>query len=138
MFAPGALLAVAWLTLLARASAPHPFLGFEPRNAVEAAAFRDGGALVRRVQAGEDPNRPDTVRAGVFGLQPVVLTPIEAAAAEQRPEIIQLLIDLGASPDAQVWTRAWCASEDSSTRAVLDHHRPADVHPECPAPRGDH
>jgi hypothetical protein len=133
MFAPVATVAVAWLMLLTRPAGQHPFFGLQPSNLVEAAAFRDGGALVRRVEAGEDPNRPDTVRAGIFGPQPAALTPLEAAAAQRRAEIVNLLINLGAAPDARVWTRAWCISEDADVRAVLDRHRPADAEPGCAA-----
>ena len=44
------------------------------------------------------------------------LTPIEAAAATREREMVQLLLDLGASPDATVWQRAFCIS-DADERA---------------------
>lgn len=136
IFAIAGVLAVVWLAIVARGVDRHPFLGIEPRNLAEAAAFRDGAAVVRRVQAGEDLERPAVVRAGIIGPEAVELTPLEAAAAQRRPEVIQLLMALGAAPDAQVWRRAWCISGDADVRALLDRHRPADAHPECPHAEG--
>jgi hypothetical protein len=131
MFVPSTVLAGAWLALVPRGSGEHPFLGFAPDNLAEAAAFRDGGAIVRRIEAGEDPNRPAAVRAGVIGDDAVVLRPLEAAAAQLRPEIVQLLIDVGASPDAEAWTRAWCAGNDANVRIILARHRPSEARPDC-------
>ena len=130
MLVPPAVLAAVWLTIVI-AAPRHPFIGIEPHNAAEAAAFRDGAALVRRIHAGEDPNGPATVRGGIFGREPVVLTPLEAAAAQDRPEVIELLMDLGARPDAHVWTRAWCISDEPDVRSMLDRYRPVDAHAEC-------
>ena len=98
---------------------------------MEAAAFRDAGAVVRRIDAGEDPNRPGEVRARVIFPESTTLTPIEAAAVSRQAEMIQLLLDLGASLDANVWQLAWCISDEPGVRSVLALHRPAGTVDDC-------
>ena len=127
---------IAWLAVLAMTgvSGHHPILDLQPRNLSEAAAFRDSGAIVRRVNAGEDPNRPGEVRAGVILPATATLAPIEAAAASRQAETVQLLLDLGASPDADSWQRAWCISDFSDVRSLLELHRPDGALDECVEP----
>ena len=130
---PPILGAIAWLTVLAIAGTTgiHPVLDLQPRNLSEAAAFRDSGALVRQVDAGEDPDRPVEVRAAVILSEPDTLAPIEAAAASREVTMVQLLLDLGASPDAETWRRAWCISDAQSVRDLLALHRPEGALEEC-------
>ena len=123
--APVVAMACAWLAVLALAgTGPHPIWSLDAQNLAEAAAFRDGGALVRFVEAGEDPRQPGVVRPGVIADEAMTLTPIDAAAIAKRPEIVQLLFDLGLSLDAASWTQAWCLATDRGVRAVLQAHRP--------------
>ena len=61
----------------------------------------------------EDPDRPGEVRAGVIVPDAATLTPVEAAAVSGHAEMLQLLIDLGASLDANAWQRAWCVGGNS-------------------------
>ena len=130
---PPILLAIAWLAILAIAgiTGRDPIWNLQPRNLSEAAAFRDTGAVVRRIEAGEDPNRPGEVRPGPILPESATLTPVEAAAASRHFEMVQLLIDLGASLDANVWQRAWCISDASEVRSVLASHRPAGAAENC-------
>ena len=130
---PPILVAIAWLAVLTIASVTggHPIWNLQPRNLVEAVAFRDAGAVVRRVDAGEDPNRPGEVRPRVIFPESTMLTPIEAAAASRQAEMIQLLLDLGASLDANVWQLAWCISDEPEVRSVLGLHRPAGTVDDC-------
>ena len=127
---------VAWLVVLALAGATgsHPIWGLQPRNLAEAAAFRDVGAVVRRVEAGEDLNRPGEVRARVILPSATTLAPIEAAAASREAGTVQLLFDLGASPDADSWRRAWCISDATDVRTLLALHRPDGALEECVEP----
>lgn len=133
---PPILLAVAWLAVLAIAglTGRDPIWTLQPRNLSEAAAFRDAGAVVRRIDAGEDPNRPGEVRPGPILPESATLTPVEAAVVSRHPEMIQLLLELGASLDANAWQRAWCISDDSDGREVLAAHRPADANEDCAEP----
>ena len=86
---------------------------------------------MRRIDAGEDPNGAGEVRPGVILPESATLTPLEAAAASRQAEMVQLLLDLGASLDANVWQRAWCISDASSVRSVLASHRPAGAVENC-------
>jgi hypothetical protein len=133
---PPILGAIAWLVVLAMTgvSGQHPIWDLQPRNLAEAAAFRDSGAVVRRVAAGEDPNRPGEVRAGVIRPVSTTLVPIAAAAAIREAGMVQLLLDLGASPDADAWQRAWCISDAADVRSLLALHRPEGTLEECVAP----
>lgn len=123
---PPILVFTGWTAMLAIAAVTghHPIWSLEPRNLPEAVAFRDAAAVVRRIDSGDDPNRAAEVRGGVVLDDTTSLTPIEAAAAARQGEMVQLLLDLGASPDATVWQRAWCISDASAVREVLEAHRP--------------
>lgn len=131
--APPICAAILWAAMLAVAglTGQHPVWDLRPRNLAEAAAFRDGGAVVRLVERGDDINRPEEVRAGVVLREPATLTPIEAAAAARQREMVQLLLDLGASLDAPVWQRAFCISDADSVRDLLASHRPPGARDEC-------
>jgi len=130
---PPVLAFAGWIIVLATAAVTgrHPIWSLEPRNLPEAVAFRDAGAVVRRIERGEDPNRAAEVRAGVVLSETARLTPIEAAAAARQGEMVQLLFDLGASPDAIVWQRAWCISDASAVREVLEANRPPGATEDC-------
>jgi hypothetical protein len=122
-----------WMAVLAITAVDgrHPLWSLEPRNLPEAVAFRDAAAVVRRIERGDDPNRAAEVRARVVLDETARLTPIEAAAASRQGEMVQLLLDLGASPDATVWQRAWCISDASAVREVLEAHRPPGATEAC-------
>jgi hypothetical protein len=132
---PPVLAFVWWIAVLAAAfmTGRHPVWNLQPRNLPEAVAFRDPAAAVRRVEAGEDPNAAAAVREGIVLSDAAVLTPIEAAAAARQGELVQLVLDLGASPDAGAWQRAWCISDASSVRDVLSAHRPPAARDDCAA-----
>ena len=131
----GLLACVWWITMLALATLTgrHPIWSLQPRNLPEAVAFRDSAAVVRRVEAGEDPNAAADVRERIILSDAATLTPIEAAAAARQGELVQLVIDLGAAPDAGVWQRAWCISDATSVRDVLSAHRPPGARDDCAA-----
>lgn len=129
---PAVGLAVWWLAMLALAlSTVHPIWHVRPQNLAEAAAFRDGGAIVRRVRAGEDPSAPAEVRPGVISSTPLRLSPFEVAARERREEILRLLAHVGASPGAAVWTKAWCDTDNPEVREVLLPFRPQGAGTDC-------
>ena len=130
---PPVCVGILWMSVLAVATVTgqHPIWGLQPRNLSEAAAFRDGAAVVRLVGRLEDINRAADVRAGVTGGTRATLTPIEAAAATREREMVQLLLDLGASPDPIVWQRAFCISDGDGVRALLAEHRPQGARDEC-------
>ncbi len=122
-----------WAALLAAsaASGEHPLWPLQPRNLAEAAAFEDGAAVMRRVSAGEDLNRPGEVRGRVILPEAATLTPIEAAAITGQVEMVQLLIELGATPDDASWQRAFCMADDEGVRDLLATRRPSGARDEC-------
>ena len=94
--APGLLLSAVLALFLALAAATaHPMWRWEPLNLSEAAALRDAGEVARLLDEGRDPNRAYVVRAGLLSEQPLELTPMQAAEAARRDEIVQLLRDYG-------------------------------------------
>src|SRR6185436_3283180 len=82
----------------------HPFWLWEPLNLAEAAALRDRGEVARLLAEGRDPNATYLVRRGMVRDYQVQMTPMAAAVAARRDEIVQILLDGGAkphSPDAE-------------------------------------
>jgi hypothetical protein len=96
---PAALLALARVLFLVLAVWDvHPFWMSEPLNLAEAAALRDRGEVARLLAEGEDPNATYRVRRGFVRDHAVEMTPMAAATAARRDEIVQLLLDGGAKP----------------------------------------
>lgn len=122
---PPIVVAVAWLLVLVSwwTTGQHPIWNMAPRNVAEAAALRDGAAVVRRVGRGENPNDSGEIRPGILAQKALTLRPLEAAAAAREREMVELLLDLGAIFDGPLWQRAWCISDASSVREVLEAHR---------------
>jgi hypothetical protein len=100
--APGFLVAAATIVwLLMAAVDAHPFWPSEPLTLSEAAALRDGGEVARLLASGVDPNARYPIREGFLYSNAVVLTPVEAAQAAERPEIVAILVQAGATaPEA--------------------------------------
>jgi hypothetical protein len=97
--APAALLALTRVVFLVLAVwGIHPFWRWEPLNLAEAAALRDRGEVARLLAEGEDPNATYSVRRGVVRESAMQMTPMAAALAARRDEIVQLLLDGGAKP----------------------------------------
>lgn len=130
---PPICVAAMWVAMLgvSAITGTHPIWNQRPQNLVEAAILQDGAAVIRFVEQHQDINRPAEVRAGVMSRAARTLTPIEAAAATREPEMVQLLFDLGAAPDAVVWQKAFCISDADGVRERLAAHRPDGAADEC-------
>ena len=133
---PPTVTALAWVGALALTAltGTHPIWTVTARNLAEAAAFRDGGAVIRFIEAGADINQAGEVRGGIVVPNTAMLTPVEAAAAAREREMLQVLFDLGASPDAAVWHRAYCISDADSVRNLLESNRPTGAVEGCAEP----
>jgi hypothetical protein len=96
---PPALLALTRVAFLILAVwGVHPFWMSEPLNLAEAAALRDRGEVARLLAAGADPNATYRVRRGYVRDYAMQMTPMAAAVAARREEIVQILLDGGAKP----------------------------------------
>jgi hypothetical protein len=123
---PPILAIVAWLAVLSYSwtTGRHPIWTATPRNLAEAAALRDGAAVIRRFERGEGPNDAAEVRADILSHRAMTMKPLAAAAGARDREMVQLLLELGAVVDASVWQQAWCISNAPSVRDLLTTLRP--------------
>jgi hypothetical protein len=119
----------AWTTLLMLGAAigSHPLWRVEPLNLSEAAAMRDQAAVVQLIADGEDPYARREVRADLLFNQRAELTPIEAAIAGGRTEIVEIILFSSPRPSPAEWTRLRCLSDLEGAKNindVLDRYRP--------------
>ena len=124
---PGALVALWSLGLCAMTLAgPNPYWTQQPVNMSEAAALRDAATVVNLIRHGADPREPHPVRAGALFDHAVTMTPLEAAVAARRPEVVDVILSVR-PPDAAGWTGAACLARsvpDEDIRQVVAAHRP--------------
>jgi hypothetical protein len=74
----------------------HPLWRISDMNLAEAAATRDAASVVFLIRQGENPDIARFVRPGVLARGAVRITPLEAALAEERMEIVEVLLRHGA------------------------------------------
>lgn len=131
---PAIALAAASLAWTAGAAAGGGLWPARDETLSEAAATRNKAEAARLIAIGEDPNRPAGVREGLLpGVHSRIVTPLEAAVLARRPDMAQMLIDYGASLDAEQLRRLRCSSdrlEDRDVRAFLERLSP-DPWPDC-------
>jgi hypothetical protein len=111
-----------------------PVWNVEPLTLPEAAALHDNGEAVRLIMRGADPNKADAVRANFARNQAATLTPLEAAVAIRRADMVQVLLDNGASLDAGTWTRLFCFAnvvDAGEVRTLLNEQRPEHASDSC-------
>lgn len=126
--APALVLTVWTIVVLLRGAAgAHPLWSVEPVNLSEAAALRDQATVVQLIANGEDPYARREVRADLLFNDRTELTPIEAAIAAGRTEIVELILFSAHPPSAGDWTHLRCLSELEGAKdinTVLDRYRP--------------
>jgi hypothetical protein len=125
---PGVILAVVSLAMLTMAGAgAHPMWRTQQLNMSEAAALRDAATVLQLLRAGESPREPRDIRPGFFFEQGERLTPLEAAIAAERPEIVDVLLGAGEAGTSPEWMHARCLAERvraAEIERLLDAHRP--------------
>lgn len=133
---PGAVVAMLSLGLLATAiSGAHPLWREDAVNMSEAAALRDRATVVRLIRGGDDPRIRRLVRAGVLFDRAVSLTPLEAAIAAKRAEVVNVILS-AMVVDAATWREAKClllGIDEDDVYGVVDAHRPPEIRgePDC-------
>ncbi len=108
----------------------HPLWKANDVNMSEAAALRDRATVIRLIRNGEDPDERRPVRAGLVSTGRTMLTPIEAAMAARRPEVVEVLLWAANELDGPAWIRARCLAAmvpDAEIERVVDRYRPAGI-----------
>lgn len=93
----------------------------------EAAVLRDEAELLRQMRHGANPNTAAPVRRGMLSDQDYILTPLEAAIAARHAEVVQLLVENGATLDSQNVPRLLCLArigDATQIVALLESHSP--------------
>lgn len=85
----------------------------------EAAALKDAAVVVQLIERGADPNRPASVRAGIFKGEALTLTPLQSAVATRRLEMVTLLVSNGAAPDAEERLVLACFARESDAPDIV-------------------
>jgi len=131
---PGAVVALASVVQIGlAASGRDPVWAVKEMTAAEAAALRDPATLARMSKEGDDLRVARPVRAGVLGGTAVTLTPLEAAIAARRGEVVEFLLWAAPPRDAETWTRARCLAalvNEDDVSAVLAKQAPPSE-PDC-------
>ena len=105
---------------------------FEPPVTLsEAAALRDSGMVLRLIRSGEDPNRRTHVRIGILRSRPYEMTPLEAAVAARRRDVVSLLEANGARVDETTRARLVCFAEDMGAGDIVAYLHPGDGVVDC-------
>lgn len=103
-------------------------------NVSEAVATRNYAELVRLLENGADPTRPNLVRASLLTSQPAVAVPVEAAVMARNAGMLGLLMDKGAVVTPGMAEKLKCLNAeypDQDVKAMLDQVAPVDA-PNCP------
>ncbi len=132
---PAALLGVMTAGMLLRALVgTHPLWRVEPVNLSEAAALRDPATVARLIGRGEDPYLRREVRADLLFNDRAELTPLEAAIASGRAEVLEIILGSAPPPEPDVWNRARCLATlegDEDLGPVLDRYKPESAVLQC-------
>lgn len=92
-----------------------------PTSLQEAAATFDPAGVVLWAREGADLNSPAAVNVRGSGDRPVVLTPLEAAVTSRGPDMVKLLVELGADRDGPTLQRLRCFAARVGDQDVIDY-----------------
>jgi hypothetical protein len=132
---PAALLGVMTAGTLVRAMFDtHPLWHVQPVNLSEAAILRDQATVALMIHRGEDPYLRREVRADLFFNDRTELTPLEAAIATGRADILEIILVSSPPPEPSEWNRVRCLATlegDGDFGDVLDRFRPESAVLDC-------
>jgi hypothetical protein len=117
-----------------------PFFADPHMTVSEAAGLASAGEVVRLVtHEHRDPSAAAPVRDGILGA-PQTVTPLEAAVAIRRVEMVRVLIRLGAVPRTDdertgLICRAAASGDDALVSALVATGDGSDPRPACTAAR---
>ena len=112
---------VAAIVLLAIATGYRPFASPSDLTLSEAAALRDGLEITRLIRLGANPNARASVRRDIIRSTPLELTPLEAAVAIRRADVMALLVREGARIDVASYPVLQCLAEFQKAGEVIDY-----------------
>ena len=95
---------------------------------------RNYAEVVRLLENGADPTRPNLVRASLITSRPVVAIPVEAAVMARNAAMLALLMNKGAVVTPGMVGKLKCLNAeypDQDVKAILDQMAPGDL-PHCP------
>jgi hypothetical protein len=98
-------------------------------SVAEAAGNRDAAEVIRRLRQGEDVNRPTEVRIPQRFDHPLTLTPLEAAVASERPYMVRLVLDNGATLNPPILRRIRCFAQRRGDRGTIAYLNSLDGSP---------
>lgn len=132
---PGLLLVAVTAAMLAGLPfGVDPLWFVEPVTLSEAAALHDNGEVVRLIELGADVNAASDIRPEILTGAAFVMTPLEAAVAAERADMVVLLFEQGARTGPATWSRLMCESARAGAddvREILEMHRPGDAVEDC-------
>jgi hypothetical protein len=132
---PAALLGVMTAGMLLRALVgPHPLWRAEPLNLSEAAAVRDPATVARLMSHGEDPYLRREVRADLLFNNRNEMTPLEAAIASGRADVVEIILTSAPPPEPSEWSHLRCLAtldDDEGLVEALDRFKPASAVVDC-------
>jgi hypothetical protein len=109
---------LAWVAVNERVGATA-FAGTVPRNSAEAAALGNPGAVLRFLQAGENPHDVHPLRASVISAEVLRATTLEAAMWSREVTMIRLLDREGAITDDAERRALACLAADLGVDDVV-------------------
>jgi hypothetical protein len=134
---PIALAAFTVVSLLLALVGRHPLWRISEVNIAEAAATRDAASVVLLIQQGHDPDMPRFVRPGLLARGATRATPLEAAIAEDRVEIVDVLLRHGASLSGPQRVAFTCAARARGDADVVRYFEGRGGPVTCPPERSD-